>query len=297
MLHHATTATLDIAYLESGPADGWPVVLSHGFPYDVHAFDEVAPRLAAQGARVLVPWLRGYGPTRFRSAATPRSGEQAALGSDLLAFLDALSIDRAWLGGYDWGGRASCIVAALWPERCAGLVSVNGYNIQDIARAATPQAPENEHRLWYQYYFHGERGRRGLEADRQAFCRLLWTLWSPTWRFDDATFLRTAASFDHPDFVDVVIHSYRHRFGLVAGDPALAKIQQQLALRPPIGVPTVTLDGADDGVTAPADPGSRASHFTGRHEHRLVPGAGHDLPQEAPAAFADAMLTVREWTA
>lgn len=234
--------------------------------------------------------MRGYGGTRFLSADTPRSGEQAAFGADLLALLDALKIDRAVLAGYDWGGRAACVVAALWPERCAGLVSLNSYNIQNIARAMEPDTPENEHSLWYQYYFHSERGRAGLRKDRKAIAKLLWKLWSPTWRFDDATFERSAAAFDHPDFVEVVIHSYRHRFGLVAGDPAYADIDRQLAAQPVIRVPAITFDGIDDGVRPPADASAHAPRFSGPRSHRLVPGAGHNLPQEAPRAFADAVL-------
>ena len=287
---------LSVAYEETGDPAGWPVVLLHGFPYDIHSYDQVAPRLAAQGARVIVPWLRGYGPTRFLSAETPRSGEQAALGQDLLALLDALQIESAVLGGYDWGGRAACIVAALWPDRARGLVSVNGYNIQDIARSGEPAAPEAEFRYWYQYYFHGERGRRGLERNRRELCRLLWRLWSPEWRFDDATYERSAASFDNPDFVDVVIQSYRHRYALAEGDPALAEVERRLAAQPPITVPAITLDGDADGVMAPGGTARHASRFTGRHEHRVVsPGIGHNLPQEAPDAFTEAVLTVKGW--
>ena len=289
-LHHVRAGVLDIAHHDSGPAGGPPVVLMHGFPYDVHTYAEVAPRLAAQGCRVVVPYMRGYGPTRFVDDATPRSGEQAAFGADLLALLDALAIPRAVLAGYDWGGRAVCVVAALWPERCAGLVSLNSYNIQNIATAMRPDTPEKEHSLWYQYYFHNERGRAGLTADRRALCLLLWKLWSPTWTFDAATFERSAAAFDHPDFVDVVIHSYRHRFGLVAGDPALADIERRLAAQPPITVPSITFDGADDGVRPPAPAALHARHFTGTRSHRVVPGVGHNLPQEVPQVFADAVL-------
>jgi pimeloyl-ACP methyl ester carboxylesterase len=279
-----------VAYHEAGPEQGPPVLLMHGFPYDIHAYAEVAPRLAAHGCRVIVPYLRGYGDTRFLSAATPRSGEQAALGADLLALLDALAIARVVLAGYDWGGRAACVVAALWPERCAGLLTFNGYNIQDIARAMRPISPVNEHRLWYQYYFHSERGRAGLAADRRALCRLLWHLWSPSWAFDDATFERTAVAFDNPDFVDVVIHSYRHRFGLVAGDPALADIERRLAAQPAITVPTISFDGSDDGVRSPAPAGHDAARFTGPRSHRVVKGVGHNMPQEVPHVFADAVL-------
>ena len=296
-LHHVRAGVLDIAYHDSGPAGGPPVVLMHGFPYDVHAYAEVAPRLAAQGCRVVVPYMRGYGPTRFVDDATPRSGEQAAFGADLLALLDALAISRAVLAGYDWGGRAACVVAALWPERCAGLVSLNSYNIQNIATAMRPDTPENEHSLWYQYYFHSERGHAGLTADRRALCLLLWKLWSPTWTFDAATFERSAAAFDHPDFVDVVIHSYRHRFGLVAGDPALAEIERRLAAQPPITVPSITFDGADDGVRPAAPAALHARHFTGTRSHRVVPGVGHNLPQEVPQVFADAVLELVRGTA
>lgn len=289
-LRRIEAGVLEVAYHESGPADGPPVLLMHGFPYDIHTYAEVAPILAAQGCRTIVPYMRGYGGTRFLSADTPRSGEQAAFGADLLALLDALEIERAVLAGYDWGGRAACVVAALWPERCAGLVSLNSYNIQNIARAMEPDTPENEHSLWYQYYFHSERGRAGLRKDRKAIARLLWKLWSPTWRFDDATFERSAAAFDHPDFVEVVIHSYRHRFGLVTGDPAYADIDRQLAAQPVIRVPAITFDGIDDGVRPPADASAHAPRFSGPRSHRLVPGAGHNLPQEAPRAFADAVL-------
>ena len=280
---------LDVALYETGPVDGAPVLLMHGFPYDIHAYAEVAPLLAARGCRVIVPYLRGYGDTRFLDGATPRSGEQAALGADLLALMDALAIPRAVLAGYDWGGRAACVVAALWPERCTGLVSLNSYNIQNIAKAMVPDTPENEHSLWYQYYFHSERGRAGLAANRRGVSRLLWNLWSPTWQFDDATFERSVAAFDNPDFVDVVIHSYRHRFGLVTGDPAFADIERRLAAQPVISVPSITFDGTDDGVRPPAPAAAHAQQFSGPRSHRLVPGAGHNLPQEMPEVFADAV--------
>ena len=289
-LQHVSAGVLDIAFHALGPEAGPPVFLMHGFPYDVHTYAEVAPMLAARGCRVFVPYLRGFGPTRFRHADTPRSGEQAALGHDLLQLMDALQVPRAVLAGYDWGGRGACVVAALWPERCAGLVSFNSYNIQDIARAMTPDTPANEHSLWYQYYFHSERGRRGLAQDRRGLCRLLWQLWSPTWRFDDATFERSAAAFDNRDFVDVVIHSYRHRYGLVPGDPALAHIEAALALQPAIAVPTITFDGADDGVRPPAPAAQHAHRFSGPRTHTVVPGVGHNMPQEVPAVFADAVL-------
>lgn len=286
-----TAGVLEIAYLEFGDRDGWPCIMGHGFPYDVHAYASVGPILAQAGARVLVPWLRGYGPTRFLNSATPRSGEQAVLGADLLAFMDALEIGRAVLGGYDWGGRAACIVAALYPERVLGLVSGNSYNIQDIARSMEPASPREEAALWYQYYFHSERGRRGLERDRRGVARLLWSMWSPTWRFDDATFDQSAAAFDNPDFVEVVIHSYRHRYGLVAGDPVCAAIEGRLAAQPPIGVPTIAIDGDSDGV----NPGTahHAGKFSGYFEHRVFSGAGHNLPQERPGQWARAVLDLR----
>jgi pimeloyl-ACP methyl ester carboxylesterase len=281
---------LDVACHVAGPADGPPVLLMHGFPYDIHAYAEVAPMLADAGCRVVVPGLRGFGSTRFLEASTPRSGEQAALGADLLALLDAMGIARAVLAGYDWGGRAACVVAALWPERCAGLVSVNSYNLQNIARAMEPDTPANEHRLWYQYLFHSERGRAALLQDRRALCKLLWQMWSPTWAFDEATFERSAAAFDNPDFVDVVIHSYRHRFGLVPGDPAVAEVERRLAAQPVIGVPAITLDGEADGVRPPEPAQANAHRFAGPRSHRILPGVGHNLPQEAPRAFADAIL-------
>jgi pimeloyl-ACP methyl ester carboxylesterase len=296
MMKHVDAGVLSTAYSEVGAPQGWPVVLLHGFPYDIHAYDEVALQLVTEGARVVMPYLRGFGPTHFISPATPRSGQQAALGADLRALLDALRIDSAILAGYDWGGRAACVVSALWPERAQGLVSYNSYNIQNIARVMEPDTPENERGLWYQYYFQSERGRAGLAKDRKSLCCLLWRLWSPTWEFDNATFERTASSFDNPDFVDVVIHSYRHRFGAVAGDPGLEELERRLAAQPKITVPAVTLDGADDGIRS-AGTATHASQFTGRHEHRVIPGAGHNLPQEKPRAFADAVLTVKKWHA
>jgi pimeloyl-ACP methyl ester carboxylesterase len=248
-LQIVAAGALATAYLEAGPADGPPVVLLHGFPYDVHAYGAVAEHLAAAGRRCIIPYLRGYGPTRFRDPAALRSGQQAALAADLLALLDALALPDAVLAGYDWGGRAACIVAALWPDRARGLVTCTGYNIQNIAAAGAPASPEHERRLWYQYYFHAERGRAGLTVNRRALCRLLWQLWSPEWQFDDATFDRSAAAFDNPDFVDVVIHSYRHRFGSLApGDPAYDAIERQLAAQPVITVPTINLHGDADGV-------------------------------------------------
>ncbi|GEO85157.1 MULTISPECIES: alpha/beta fold hydrolase [Alphaproteobacteria] len=287
----ASTGTLEIAYNEIGAADGLPVVLLHGFPYDIHAYDKVAEILAASNHRCIVPFLRGFGSTRFLSEHSPRSGEQAALGADLLGLLDALSIETAILGGYDWGGRAACIVSALWPSRVRGLVSCGvGYNIQNIAQAGKPVPPEEEARYWYQYYFHSDRGRRALEENRRGVCEFIWKIWSPTWAFTRDTFDRTAASFENPDFVDIVVHSYRHRFGGTAGDPALAEVEARLAKQPHILVPTIVLQGSDDGVDPPASVDDDERHFKAAYERRIVPGVGHNLPQEAPEAFARAVL-------
>lgn len=289
-LQTARTATLEIAYEAHGPADGPPVLLMHGFPDDIRTWDGVAPLLAAAGCRVIVPYLRGYGPTRFLSPATPRSGQQAALGADLRDLMDALGIGQAVLAGYDWGGRACCIAAALWPERVRGLVSIGGYNIQNIAAANRPAPAAQEYRFWYQWYLHTPRGAAGLAANRGDFCRLLWRLWSPNWAFDDATFAATAASFDNPDFVDVVVQSYRHRFGNAAGDPALEPIEALLAAQPPITVPSIVLEGAADGVDPPDATDRHARRFTGPYRREIVPVAGHFLPREAPAPIAAAVL-------
>ncbi len=289
MLKRVRTGTLEIAYEESGAEDGVPVVLLHGFPYDPRTYDEAIPPLVADGCRTIVPYLRGYGPTRFLSAATPRSGQQAALAHDLLDLLDALGIESALLAGYDWGGRAACIVAALWPERVRGLVSGCGYNLQDIPGSVAPRDPAEEYRLWYQYYFHGERGRAGLRANRRELCRLLWQLWSPNWHFDDATYERSAASFDNPDFVDVVIQSYRHRFGYAAGDPAFEATERRLEAQPPITVRTIVLHGEGDGVHPSADSAADARFFVGPYMRQVLPLIGHNLPQEAPTAVVDAV--------
>ena len=283
------TPTLEIAYQESGPADGPVAILLHGFPDDPHCYDEVAPKLATAGFRVLVPWLRGYGPTRFLDAATPRSGQQAALGADLRDFMNALDVRQTTLAGYDWGGRAACIVSALWPERVRGLVSLTGYNIQNIAIADQPQPAAQEYRLWYQWYFHTRRGRAGLQQNRREICRLLWQLWSPNYRFDDATYELTAKSFDNPDFVDVVIQSYRHRYANAPGDPALESIEQRLASGPPIAVPTINLHGAADGVTPAGEIDPHSKHFSGPYRRRIIPRAGHFLPREAPEAVVQAV--------
>jgi pimeloyl-ACP methyl ester carboxylesterase len=289
-LRHIRTPTLDIAYEESGDANGAPVLLMHGWPYDPRCYDEVAPPLVAAGCRVIVPYLRGFGATRFLSADTPRSGQQAALGNDLREFMDAHSIERAVLAGYDWGGRAACVVAALWPERVRGLVTGNGYNIQNIAASAKPASPEQERRFWYQYYFHTERARTGLETNRRGFSRLLWELWSPHWAFDDATFERSAVSFDNPDFVAVTIQSYRHRYGNAPGDPALEEIEARLAAQPRIAVPAITLQGEADGVQPSGAFEKLDANFAAPHQRRILPRIGHNSPQEAPQAYVDAVL-------
>jgi pimeloyl-ACP methyl ester carboxylesterase len=290
VLKRVRTKALEIAYEESGPPDGAPVLLLHGWPYDPRTYDGVAPRLNDAGCRTIAPYLRGFGPTRFLSADRPRSGQQAALGKDLLDLMDALALPGAALVGYDWGGRAACIVAALWPERVRCLVTGNGYNIQDIAQSGVPAAPEQEHRFWYQYYFQTERGRAGLQANRREFCRLIWRLWSPNWAFDDATFERTAASFDNPDFVDVTIQSYRHRFKNAAGDPDLEPIEHRLAAHPTIAAPTIALHGEANGVGPPAMSEKHARFFTGPYQRRVIPRAGHNLPQEVPGVATEAAL-------
>jgi pimeloyl-ACP methyl ester carboxylesterase len=262
----------------------------HGWPYDPRDYDDVVPRLTAEGCRVIVPFLRGFGATRFLGPDTPRSGQQAALGNDLKELMDALGIERAALAGYDWGGRAACIVAALWPERVRCLVTGNGYMIQDLAGAAMPAEPEQERRFWYQYYFHTERGHAGLSKNRRAICKLLWRLWSPNWRFDDPTYERSAISFDNPDFVAVTIHSYRHRYGNIDGDPKFEGIERQLAARPTIAAPTITLQGEADDVTPPATSAGHERYFTGSYDYRFLARVGHNPPREAPQVFANALL-------
>lgn len=289
-LAHVRTSVLDVAFEESGPAGSLPVVLLHGYPYDVRAFDEVVPIVNTAGFRTIVPFLRGYGSTNFLSPDTPRSGEQAALGQDLLELLDALQIRKAVLAGFDWGGRAACVVSALWPERVRGLVSCTGYQIQHIASSDKPAGPEQERRFWYQYYFQTERGRKGLAEMRGELGRLLWKLWSPTWAFDDATYSRTASSFENPDFVNVVIHSYRHRMGNAAGDPRYASIESRLATLPKISVPTIVIHGAVDDVNPPQKSEGHQKYFTGHYERRLFENVGHNPPQEAPRAFAEAVV-------
>ena len=288
-MHTARTGTLEIAYDEHGPLDGPPVLLLHGFPYSVQSYDAVAPALARAGCRVIVPHLRGHGPTRFLDPATSRSGEQAALGADVRDLLDALGIERAVLAGYDWGGRGACVVAALWPERVRGLVTVGGYNIQDIAASSKPGAPDAEHRLWYQYYFHTPRGVAGLQANRREIARLLWRLWSPGWHFTEQDLHASAEAFDNPDWVDVVVQSYRHRCAYAPGDPVLEPIEATLALQPAITVPTVVLHGAEDGV-APPQGSENTTRFERLLRREVVSGAGHNLPQETPEPFIRAVL-------
>ncbi len=288
MIRHVATSRLSIAFEEHGPTDGLPVVLLHGFPYSPRAYDSVAPVLAERGLRVIVPYLRGFGPTRFLSADTIRSGEQAALGTDLIDLIAALALDRPVVAGYDWGGRAACVTAAVRPDMVRGLVTGGGYNLFGTPVTA-PLPPEVEHVLWYQYYLHTERGRAMLESNRRGFCRLLWTLWSPNWSFGDDIFAQSAESLDSPDFVEVVLHSYRHRSGLVAGDPDLLALATRLeSEQPAIQVPTIALYG--DAGLLPAAPGRDRDRFLSRWECRILQGVGHNLPQEAPGAFADAVF-------
>ncbi|TCM37189.1 alpha/beta fold hydrolase [Kribbella sp. VKM Ac-2568] len=293
-LMHVTTEILDVAYYEVGPAGGPPVLLLHGFPYDIHSYVEVAPRLADSGYRVIVPYLRGHGPTRFLDPETPRSGQQAALGKDVVDLLDALGIPAAVLAGYDWGGRAACVAAALWPDRVTGLVSVNSYLIQDISTAMNPIRPELEAGFWYFFYFLTDRGHAGLTANRREIAEVIWRRNSPQWAFEDADLDLAAEAFANPDYVDVVIHSYRHRLGHAAGSAAYAEHERVLATAPAIVVPAVTLDGSADGNFPATDGSSSAAHFVGPRAHHQVPNAGHNLPREAPAAFVRAVAEVFE---
>ena len=290
-----TAGVLDVAWREIGPATGWPCILLHGWPYDALSSVAAARRLAEEGARAILPWLRGFGGTRFLSAETPRSGEQAALGADLLAFMDALALPRATLAGYDWGGRAACVVSALWPERVEALVTGNGYNIQNIARAMEPAAPQQEVAFWYQWYRNHERGARGFGADPAGFARLLWRMWSPEWAFTEAEFAASAAAFANPDWAAVTVHSYRHRYGNAAGDPACAAIEARLATGPEIVVPAVIVDGDADGVAnfAGDDNLARDAKITGSRRRVVLKGAGHNLPQERPIEWAEAVLAAR----
>ncbi|EIM26471.1 alpha/beta fold hydrolase [Microvirga lotononidis] len=291
-LKQIDAGVLNVSYAEAGPPDGPAILLLHGWPYDIHTYVEVAPLLASAGYRVIVPYLRGYGPTRFLSSETFRNGQPLALAVDVTALMDALKIDKATLGGCDWGARTANIVAALWPERCRAMVSVSGYLIGSQEAGRMPLPPKAELEWWYQFYFATERGRIGYDKNRHDFARLIWRLASPKWEFDDATFERTVASFDNPDHVDVVIHNYRWRLGLADGDPELQDLEKRLAAFPPISVPTITLEGDANGAPHP-DPAVYARKFSGWYEHRLITeGIGHNLPQEAPQAFARAMLDV-----
>jgi len=283
---------LDVGYVDAGPADGPAVVLLHGWPYDIHSYEEATPLLASAGYRVIVPYLRGYGSTRFRSDETFRNGEQAVLAVDAIALLDALEIETAIVAGFDWGARTANVVAALWPERCDGLVSVSGYLIGSQEAGRLPLPPEAELQWWYQYYFATERGRAGYDKYRREFAKLIWRTASPRWDFDDATFDRSAASFDNPDHVAIAIHNYRWRLSLAEGEAEYAELERRLAEKPVITVPTITLEGDANGAPHP-EPSSYAGQFAGPYSHRTVEGGiGHNLPQEAPEAFADAILEV-----
>lgn len=291
-LKQIDAGVLNVGYAEAGPANGPAVLLLHGWPYDIHSFVEVAPLLAAAGYRVIVPHLRGHGSTRFLRKETFRNGQQAVVALDVLALMDALHIQKAILAGYDWGARTAGIVAALWPERCVALVSVNGYIINNLERNQLPLLPNAEWGWWYQFYFATERGRAGLEANRRELARLIWKVNSPQWAFDEATFERSAAAFDNPDYVSIVIHNYRWRLSLAPGDPQHDALEKRLAAGPAIVVPTITLDGDSDGVAPATDGTAYARKFTGKRTHRILKGIGHNLPQEAPQAFADAIFEV-----
>lgn len=291
-LKQIDAGALNVGYVETGRADGAPVILLHGWPYDIHAFADVAPRLASAGYRVIVPYLRGYGTTRFLEKDAARNGQQAALGVDVIALMDALHIERATLAGFDWGARTANVVAALWPERCKALVSVSGYLIGSREANKAPLPPEAEFEWWYQFYFATERGRLGYEKYRREFSKLIWKNASPKWHFDDATFDRTAQSFDNPDHVSIVIHNYRWRLGVADGEKRYDELEERLARGPVITVPTITLEGDANGAPHP-DSAAYAKKFSGKYEHRLIPGGiGHNLPQEAPAAFAKAIVDV-----
>lgn len=291
-LKQINAGALDIGYAEVGPPNGPAVILLHGWPYDIHTYVDVAPLLASEGYRVIVPYLRGYGTTRFLSSGTVRNGQQSVIAVDIIALMDALKIERATIGGCDWGARTACILAALWPERCKSLVSVSGYLIGSQEAGRAPLQPNAELQWWYQFYFATERGRVGYDKNRNEFNKLIWQLASPKWNFDDATFARSAAAFDNPDHVDVVIHNYRWRLGLAEGEQKYAGLEKQLAEFPTISVPAITLEGDANGAPHP-DPKSYAKKFVGKYEHRNIEGRiGHNLPQENPIAFADAIIDV-----
>jgi pimeloyl-ACP methyl ester carboxylesterase len=289
-LKQVKAGLLSVRYAEAGPADGPPVVLLHGWPYDIYSYVDVAPALASAGYRVIVPYLRGYGPTRFLSDATDRNGQQSVVAVDIIALMDALKISKAVIGGYDWGARTADIIAALWPQRCKALVSVSGYLIGSQQANRTPLPPKAELQWWYQYYFATDRGRTGYEKYRHDFNKLIWQLASPRWEFDDATYDRTAASFNNPDHVAIVIHNYRWRLGLAKSEPKYDELEKRLASTPVITVPSITMEGDANGAPHP-EPTAYAKFFTGRYQHRLVSGGvGHNLPQEAPKDFAQAII-------
>lgn len=279
---------LDVGYFEAGPREGVPVLLLHGFPYDFHSYVEVARLLGDRGCRVVVPQLRGHGSTRFLEPSALRNAQQSAVALDQLALMDALGIRRAVVAGYDWGARTACVLAALWPERCIGMVSAGGYIVTNPAAQKAPAPARVEHAWWYQFYFATERGRAGLAANRRELSRILWKSNSPRWAFDDATFERSAAAFDNPDWVDIVVHNYRWRLGLADGAPRLDSLEQRLAAQPPVPVPAITLDGDSNGISPAGDGSAQAARFTGPRTHRVL-HAGHNIPQEAPQAFADAV--------
>jgi pimeloyl-ACP methyl ester carboxylesterase len=291
-LKQIQAGVLNVGYAEAGPADGAPVILLHGWPYDIHSFVDVAPLLAASGYRVIAPYLRGYGTTRFLSADTFRNAQPAAIATDIIALMDALNIAKPVIGGFDWGARTAAIIAALWPQRCKALVSVSGYLIGSQAAGGMPLPPKAELDWWYQFYFATDRGKAGYEKYRREFSKLIWQLGSPKWNFDDATFERSAAAFDNPDHVDIVIHNYRWRLGLAGGDPRFDGLEKRLAEGPAIIVPTITLESDANGAPHP-DPSAYAGKFIGKYGHRTVAGGiGHNLPQEAPQAFAEAILDI-----
>jgi pimeloyl-ACP methyl ester carboxylesterase len=291
-LKRIDAGVLNVTYAEVGPADGKPVLLLHGWPYDIHAFVDVAPILASNGFRVIVPYVRGYGATRFQSSGSIRNGQPSALAADVVALMDSLRIAKATLAGFDWGARSADIVAALWPERVKGLVSVSGYLIGNQEAGRMPLPPKAELEWWYQFYFATERGRLGYEKYRNDFAKLIWRLASPQWNFDDATFARSAAAFDNPDHVAIVIHNYRWRLGLAEGEAKYDEFEKRLAAAPFITVPTITMEGDANGAPHP-DASAYAGKFSGKYEHRLITGGiGHNLPQEAPEAFAQAIMDI-----
>jgi pimeloyl-ACP methyl ester carboxylesterase len=291
-LKQIDAGVLNVGYAEAGPADGRVVILLHGWPYDIYSYVDVAPLLASAGYRVIIPYLRGYGTTRFLASETVRNGQQSVIAVDIIALMDALKIEKATIGGYDWGARTANIIAALWPERCKAMVSVSGYLIGSVAANKMPLPPKAELQWWYQYYFATERGRAGYEQYRHDFAKLIWQIASPKWDFDDATFDRSAAAFDNPDHVSIVIHNYRWRLGLAEGEPKYDELEKRLAEGPVITVPTITLEGDANGAPHP-DPSSYAKKFSGKYANRIITGGvGHNLPQEAPQAFAEAVVEV-----